>query len=56
MFVETAANQPPRYFCVVCVIGIAAGYLSKAQVRKVQQAEQKRKNYRRPLKAPEATQ
>ena len=40
-------------FCSVCVISIAAGYLAKAQLRKVQDAQRKA---RRPHKAPEATQ
>ena len=55
MFIETAANQEPRYFCPVCVISIAAGYVCKAQMRKMQQARDKARRPRRHT-APEATQ
>jgi predicted nucleic acid-binding Zn ribbon protein len=45
MFIETAANQSPRYFCAVCVISIAAGYVCKAQMRKVQERERRARRH-----------
>ena len=51
--ISEVGSMVPRTFCPTCVICVAGGYLAKAQLRKVQEAQRKA---RRPHKAPEATQ